>query len=476
MYTMVSEVTTSTKFTVGVRYLLAGVLVASFIALVASVVALNIVPSFYLWLGVGVYAAVTGLLVWALLTKKRWANRHMVWIGLVAASLMLSAVNVYATSSARAINTLVSSVQTKESSYVEYAIIARKDRDISLDSAQSIATLSSDPLHNKLLAALAHETPAAQQSATTLADIKNSLQNSSVQLAAVRKATLPIIEEADSAFYASLAVLHTIRVAGEGTANVQQIDITKPYVVYISGIDTSGKISSISRSDVNMLMVINPVTHAILLVNTPRDYYVQLHGTTGLRDKLTHAGVYGVNTSIRTLEDLYGVDISHYVRINFTSLVTLIDTLGPIEVYSDHNFSSYRKGYNTLNSKQALEFARERYSFSEGDRQRGRNQQHVIEAIIAKLSRTENAVRLPQITQALRGAIETDMPEASLKAIIRQQLDDIRPWKVESIAVDGVGAMQPTYSYGSSNLYVMIPSDESVAAAKQKMRSYLGTK
>lgn len=476
MYAMVSEVTTSTKFTVGVRYLLAGVLVASFIALVASVVALNIVPSFYLWLGVGVYATVTGLLVWALLTKKHWASRHMAWIGLVAASLMLSAVNVYATSSARAINTLVSSVQAKESSYVEYAIIARKDRDISLDSAQSIATLSSDPLHSKLLAALAHETPAAQQSATTLADIKNSLQNSSVQLAAVRKATLPIIEEADSAFYANLAVLHTIRVAGEGTANVQQIDITKPYVVYISGIDTSGKISSISRSDVNMLMVINPVTHAILLVNTPRDYYVQLHGTTGLRDKLTHAGVYGVDTSIRTLEDLYGVDISHYVRINFTSLVTLVDTLGPIEVYSDHNFLSYRKGYNTLNSKQALEFARERYSFSEGDRQRGRNQQHVIEAIIAKLSRTENAVRLPQITQALRGAIETDMPEASLKAIIRQQLDDIRPWKVESIAVDGVGAMQPTYSYGSSNLYVMIPSDESVAAAKQKMRSYLGAK
>lgn len=476
MYAMVSEVTTSTKFTVGVRYLLAGVLVASFIALVASVVALNIVPSFYLWLGVGVYATVTGLLAWALLTKKRWASRRILLIGSAVAALVLSAVNIYTTSSARAVNTLVSSVQAKESSYIEYTIIARKDRDVSLDSAQSIATLSSDPLHNKLLAVLAHETPAAQQSATTLADIKNSLQNSSVQLAAVRKATLPIVEEADSAFYASLAVLHTIRVAGEGAASAQQIDITKPYVVYISGIDTSGKISSISRSDVNMLMVINPVAHAILLVNTPRDYYVQLHGTTGLRDKLTHAGVYGIDTSIRTLEDLYGVDISHYVRINFTSLVTLIDTLGPIEVYSDHNFLSYRKGYNTLNSKQALEFARERYSFSKGDRQRGRNQQHVIEAIIAKLSRTENAVRLPQITQALRGAIETDMPEASLKAIIRQQLDDIRPWKVESIAVDGVGAMQPTYSYGSSNLYVMIPSDESVAAAKQKMRSYLGAK
>ena len=120
-----------------------------------------------------------------------------------------------------------------------------------------------------------------------------------------------------------------------------------------------------------------------------------------------------------------------------------------------------------------MEFSRERYSFPEGDRQRGRNQQHVIEAIIAKLSRTENAVKLPQIVGTIRDSIETDLSEQSIKSIIRKQLDDIHPWKVESTNVDGPGAMELTYSYNSTPLYVMVPSDESVNAAKAKISAYL---
>lgn len=375
-------------------------------------------------------------------------------------------------SSFRSLDTLVSSIQSQKSSYVEYAIVARKDRAISLESAASIGILSSDPLLGKLAEAIQGEVPTAEHSITTLVEMKDGLETNRLQLAVIRKASLPVIEEADKAFYDKLVTLRVIRIKASSSAQVVA-DVTKPYIIYISGIDTYGEISAVSRSDVNMLMVVNPARRSILLVNTPRDYYVQLHGTSGLKDKLTHAGVYGVDMSIQTLEDLYGIDIQHHIRINFTSLVTLIDTIGPVQVYSDYDFLTYRQGYNTLNSKQALQFARERYSFNEGDRQRGRNQQRVIEAIIAKLSRAESATRLPQITNAIKGAIETDIPEDSLKAIIRGQLDDLRAWKVESISVDGTGSMQPTYSYSASLLYVMIPSDQSVAWAKSKIDDYL---
>ena len=204
----------------------------------------------------------------------------------------------------------------------------------------------------------------------------------------------------------------------------------------------------------------------------PRDYYVQLHGTTGTLDKLTHAGVYGVDMSRQTLEDLYGVTIPYHARINFTSLVNVIDAIGPISVYSDYDFKSYQSGYNTLNSKQALEFSRERKSFEQGDRQRGRNQQHVIEAIIAKMARPENSVKLPQIMNSVQQSVETNISETSLKSIIRNQLDDIRGWSVESISVDGSGDMLPTYSYGNTPLYVMIRDQASVESAQQKIASY----
>lgn len=469
---MVSEVATSTSVGSGIRYICAAVLAVSFLALVASIMQIGVIPPLYLWVGLPLYALGTASVVWGIINRTRFTSKRAVRITLLVAAIALTGVNIYLTSTARAFTALISSVQTKPSSYVEYAIIAHKQHGASLDTARSIASIATDPLQPKLASSLQHELSAAH-TATNLAEIKNHLTDGSLQLAAIRKATLPIIEEADKAFYDTVVVLHTIRIEGEAGRASTAADITKPYILYVSGIDTAGKISTVSRSDVNMLMVVNPIARKLLIINTPRDYYVQLHGTAGLKDKLTHAGVYGIDTSLHTLEDLYGATIHHYVRINFTSLVTLLDTIGPIDVYSEYDFLSYRKGYNTLNSQQALEFARERYSFTEGDRQRGRNQQRVVEAIVAKLSRTENAVKLPQITTAIRNAVETDLPEASLKAMIRQQLDDIRPWKTELVAVDGAGTMAPTYSYGATNLYVMVPSEASLGIAKQKIAEYM---
>ena len=177
--------------------------------------------------------------------------------------------------------------------------------------------------------------------------------------------------------------------------------------------------------------------------------------------------------SRQTLEDLYSTQISTYLRVNFDSLVEVIDALGGVDVYSDYDFLTFHTGYNRVDGKQALTFARERHSFNEGDRQRGKNQQHVIEAIVAKLNNPRNVLNYQAIMKAVKGAVQTNLSEGDLTKLINQQLDTMKAWSTESIAVDGTGAMNATYSMGNQRLYVMIPDQATVDAAKQKIADTL---
>jgi len=266
--------------------------------------------------------------------------------------------------------------------------------------------------------------------------------------------------------------------AGSGTnqAALPELDETKPFTIYISGIDTYGGIDTVSRSDVNILVVVNPRSHKILLVNTPRDYYVQLHGTTGLRDKLTHSGVYGIDMSVKTMEDLYATPIDYYLRINFTSLVNIIDVLGGVDVNSAYNFKvgsdSFVIGSNHLDGKKALEFARDRYSFEEGDRTRGENQQRVIEAIISKMSSSSSLLHYPDILESLQNSFQTNMSSIDITQLIRSQLNDMAKWQVKSTSVNGSDSHNYTYSMPTTMLYVMEPDRASIDAAKVEIRQY----
>jgi len=275
---------------------------------------------------------------------------------------------------------------------------------------------------------------------------------------------------------ATMAFLNTIQ-ANSHTHNIVKVDTTKPFILYISGIDTYGDISTVSRSDVNIMVVVNPRTHKILLVNTPRDYYVQLHGTTGIRDKLTHSGIYGIDMSVKTMEDLYGTPINYYMRINFSSLTKIIDTLGGVDVNSQYQFTadnySFNVGINHLNGKQALAFSRDRHSFEGGDRTRGSNQELVIEAIIAKMNNPQTIINYRQIIASLNGVIQTSMSADVISKMISAQLNDMSQWDVKSISVDGTDSHNYTYSMGNMMLYVMEPDVASVNIAKQEIQKYI---
>ena len=244
--------------------------------------------------------------------------------------------------------------------------------------------------------------------------------------------------------------------------------------VYISGIDTYGPISSVSRSDVNIIMTVNRETKKILLTTTPRDSYVPIaDGGNNQKDKLTHAGIYGVDASIHTLENLYGIDLNYYSRLNFTSFLKLIDLLGGVEVYNDQEFTAhtngkfYPVGNVHLDSEQALGFVRERYSLADGDRDRGRNQQKVIVAILQKLTSTEALKNYDSIIKGLQDSVQTNMPLETMMNLVNAQLESGGTYKINSQDLKGTGRMDlPSYAMPESNLYMMEISDSSLESVK----------
>ena len=262
--------------------------------------------------------------------------------------------------------------------------------------------------------------------------------------------------------------------------------ITKePFVVYLSGVDNRGELTENARSDVNILAVVNPVTKQAALINTPRDYYVDLAGTES-KDKLTHAGLYGVETSMATLGNLYGVDVDHYIRINFAGFISIIDAIGGVDVYSDQAFTSvgspgyydpttFAEGWNHLDGKSALAFARERHAFKTGDIQRGINQMKVIDAMANKLKSPALLMSFSKLMDAAADCFVTSFSQEQISALVRMQLGDLANWDIQSYTVTGSGGKSTKcYSAKGQSLYVMKPDENSVNEAKALIAAVLG--
>lgn len=247
------------------------------------------------------------------------------------------------------------------------------------------------------------------------------------------------------------------------TENLQPVgDITSdPFVVYLSGSDTRSKTLETSNSDVNILVVINPKSKQILLLNTPRDYYIPNPAGGGKLDKLTHCGMYGIHTSIDALSDLYDEVVNYYAQINFTGFETLIDAVGGVEVESEIAFTTLngnyqiQKGVNKLNGAEALGFVRERYAFQTGDNQRGLNQMKVLTAVIDKLSAGRLITHYNSILDSLQGMFVTSISGEEISALVKMQLGDSAEWNIQSFAVTGSTGNDITYSIPRMAVSVM---------------------
>lgn len=250
-------------------------------------------------------------------------------------------------------------------------------------------------------------------------------------------------------------------------------DITNtPFLVYIAGSDARSHYLYSSRNDVNILAAVNPVTKQVLLVNTPRDYFVKNPAGHDIRDKLTHCGIYGVENSALALGNLYGDRVDYYAQINFDGFETFIDAIGGVTIYSDVSFWAgdfyINKGENQLNGQQALLFARERYNLSGGDTSRGENQMKVIRAVIQKMtSGTTIISRYTEILNSLQGMFSTNITMDEISQLVKMQLGDMKSWNIMTYSVGGYGDMEITYSAPGQELYVMWPNSDDVAKATE---------
>ncbi len=272
---------------------------------------------------------------------------------------------------------------------------------------------------------------------------------------------------------------------GEEETDYEALAITtEPFVLYLSGVDNRGELTEDARSDVNILAVVNPVTKRVALVNTPRDYYVDLAGTDS-KDKLTHAGLYGVGTSMQTLGGLYGVEVDEYVRINFAGFIDIVDALGGIDVYSDYSFTSvgspgyydptdFTEGWNHMDGKAALAFARERHAFATGDIQRGINQMKVIDAMLEKIKSPALLTSYSRLLAAVADNFVTSLSTGQIAALVRMQLADFAAWDIENYSVTGTSSSSThCYSAQGQKLYVMTPDEASVEEARALIQSVL---
>ncbi len=302
----------------------------------------------------------------------------------------------------------------------------------------------------------------------------------------INSALYELLDNDLSYFNLELKELLTVEVPIEND-NVEEVvkvvDVTNtPFNIYIAGGDAYGKINKVMNTDVNMVVTVDPVNNKILLTSIPRDYYVNLPSKKAY-DKLTHAGYYGVQESILAIEELLNIDINYYVKVNFSTIENIVDAIGGVDVYSEYSFCQYghrsmcyKKGMNHLTKKTVLPFARERKAFSDGDVQRVKNQQAVLEAVIKKVSSSKTLLlKYSDLMDSVSNSLSTNLDSKSIRRLVNLQVNKMQGWKVESQNLVGKSSSSKTcYSIPYLNLYVMLRNQDSVDKATKKINEYLG--
>ena len=329
------------------------------------------------------------------------------------------------------------------------------------------------------------ETAAMTGSGSELADTEaDSVADTDVNpmeaIILVSESQTKILQSNIKGFKKNTRTIYRIKVKKRANDNSKAVNVTEDsFNVLISGLDSWGTIDQGGLSDVNMVMTVNPTTRSILLTSIPRDSYIPLH-SYGAKDKLTHSGLYGEEETKATIEDFLGIDINYTIRVNFSMVVHLIHEIGGIDVYSEYDFESsisdhfYVKGWNHLYGMGALYFARERKAFTDGDMQRNKHQQVVLEAVIKKISNSKVLLtRYTGILDVVEKEMATDMKNTDLKKLAKMQLNDMRGWKIEKVNITGPTGGAPCYSMGGQQLSCVFPSEESVNEAKERIHDVM---
>lgn len=400
--------------------------------------------------------------------------------------LFVSGIYVYVTNYALATTSFLGSVFNEVTETEDYYIVVRKNSSYNEINDISNENVYLFQIEDDVKEELTSKVNVILSNKENLVELGNSLINNEIDIVFISSTQYSMLSDEIKGFKDNTKIIYTVshEIKTQETSNKQNSKNTIEsgiFNVYISGIDTSGNISNVSRSDANILATVNTKTHEILITSIPRDYYVTLHSKQA-KDKLTHSGIYGIKETTTTVEDLLDIDINYYVRVNFTTVKKLVDTLGGIDVNSDYSFTAYSghtfsKGINHLDGEAALAFSRERYSFAEGDNQRVKDQQKVIEAIMKKVLNSKTILtKYTNILNSLEGSFQTNIEQDDISSLVKDQINNMSSWTIKTNSLSGTGATSSTYSMGSTKLYVMIPDSISVSNAKEKINEILESK
>ena len=399
-------------------------------------------------------------------------------------SLLIAFTGVYAVRNMDKTTQFLSSVTTDVTTQTqEYYVVVNKDSDYvtvtDLDGSDVLAyskASSGDAAARKKLEKNADVTFLYKPS---LSKIGKKLEDDNESAALLSAGHYEGISEKDKSFKGKTRVIEKIKVRASADLSKNVSVTNTPFNIYLSGLDTAGTIDTVSRSDVNMIVTVNPRTHTILLTSIPRDYIVKLTEKDNAEDKLTHTGIYGIQQTMESVEDLTGLDMNYYIKVNYSTVSRVINAIGGVDVYSDQAFVThgqryftFKKGKNHLNGARALAFARERHAFEDGDLQRNRDQAKVVEAMIKKVSSSKTLLtHYASILDSCKNYMQINMSQQEISSLIRMQLNGGYHWTIKKQGMDGKGEFTQCYSTGNYQVYAMRPDEKSVEKAVNKIMS-----
>lgn len=468
-----------------------GIQVITTVVLLFFIFKLNILPTTYAVM-VGMILVLLGFISFALMKPNKKEHHHHKTkpreiIGKII-SLLLSVLMVFGSVMINKGYSTLDDITNSNTKSTHYAIVVLKSSKI-----KSLSELQNESIEyclqydkekdmNQVIAeAKKKESSLNFDVAMTYSKLGDDLYNNTVNAILVNTAYNGMFEENHPDFQNEVKEIWTSDIETKVKDFSTRVSVTNtPFIIYISGIDTYGSITTVSRSDVNMIVTVNPNTKKILLTSIPRDYYVTL-ANMNKKDKLTHSGIAGPENTVKTMAKFLGTDINYYARVNFTSLVTMVDALGGITVNVDRDFSAggytYKLGLQQMNGKEALAYSRERHSFADGDNVRVKHQQDVLMAMLNKMMSSAVITNYTSVLTAVSGCFETNMASSDITDLIKMQINDNASWTFKQKQFTGTGVMQTGGAYmPDSKLYYMIPNDDSVKENLQAIKDVLNGK
>lgn len=397
---------------------------------------------------------------------------------------------------------VVTSIADKKA--ITTSIIAMKTSDIKKVSdlknkkIGTISSMDSEATERTLKALSKENVKYSTKNYDNLDDLVNALYDGSVDAICLNEKYRDILHETDEYFTfnteTKVAYQNVHYVEREASDNESDPvnDITKDaFTILVSGNDSYGSLQDANtRSDANMLLTVNPKTGTILMTSIPRDYYVDLicpgdgemACPEGSKDKLTHSGLLGIKSTEKSIENALGIKINYNIRINFSSVVNLVDALDGIDLdikegeQCDILYANMQPGLSVgkhhVDGETALAFARERHAYVNGDNQRVKNQQKVFKAIFKRIVSPKMITNYGKFMDALAVAFDTNISGDEISDFIKYELNNMPKWKFESYTIYGESAYDFCYE-AQSYASVTYQNDLMNEIARNKIKAVL---